>query len=156
MTPTASLLAALSRPSAHPLSAGLRPWRRSLAPAEAIRCRAAALLGAALTGSGPRERAIIAAATESLAALGDAHSFVTTEAARARSAAQHAHDAVTALPAADRVPVLVAVVRSLLDDAHDAMLTLDRAVRDAATWRGYELTAAHEAAAARIVREAGL
>lgn len=156
MTPTASLLAALSRPSARPLAAGLRPHRRGLAPAEAIRCRAAALLGAALTGSGPRERAIVTAAAASLAALGDAHAFVATESARARAAAHRAHDAVTALPAADRVPVLVATVRSLLDDAPDVMLPLDRAVRDAATWRGYAVTAAHEAAAARIVGEAGL
>ena len=43
----------------------------ALAPAVAVRSRVAALLGSALQGSGPRERAILTAAAESLAALGD-------------------------------------------------------------------------------------
>ena len=75
---------------------------------------------------------------------------------RARQVAQRLHDAVTALPEADRVPALVAVVRTLLDDAPDAMVTLDRAMRDAATWREVGITAEHERTAAELVREVGL
>ena len=156
MTPTASLLAALSRPSVRPLAAGLRPFRRSLAPAEALRCRCAALLAEAIDGSGPTERAVAAAARAAHDGLGRVHTFAATEAARARAVDLRLRAAVAALPYADRVPVCVAVVRALLDDAPDVMLPLDRAVRDAATWRGYAVTAAHEAAAARIVGEAGL
>ena len=153
MTPVARTLAALRTPLPPPsrAPAGLRPYRRSLAPAVAVRSRVAALLGSALQGSGPRERAILTAAAESLAALGDAHAYVASESADARATAQRAHDAVAALPVADRVPVLVAVVRALLDDAPDAMLPLDRAIRDAARWRGYAPTPEHEAAALAII-----
>lgn len=154
----ASLLAFAARPLPPPSTAprGLHPHRRSLDAATALRCRAAGLLAAALQGSGPRERALIDAAARSLADLGAAHVLVASESARARQVAQRLHDAVTALPEADRVPVLVAIVRTLLEDAPDAMVTLDRAMRDAATWREVGITAEHERAAAELVREVGL
>jgi hypothetical protein len=153
VTPTASLLAALSRPLPPPdaAPAGLRPYRRSLAPAEAVRCRCAGLLGGALTGSGPSERAILAAAAESLHALVTAHAMTAWESGASRAAASRAHSAVALLPANNRAPVLVAMVRALLVDAPDVMLPLDRAVRDAAKWRGCAPTAEHEATAAEIL-----
>jgi hypothetical protein len=43
------------------------------------------------------------------------------------------------------------MVRALLDDAPDAMLPLDRAVRDAARWRGCAPTAEQESTAAKIL-----
>lgn len=152
-----SLLAALSSPLPPPSAAprGLHPHRRTLDAPTAIRCRAAGLLAAALHGHGPRERAILDAAARSLADLGDAHVMVASESVRARQLAQRVHDAVTALPDADRVPVLVAAVRALLDDTHDAMVALDRAMRDGAAWRGCEPTDAHERVAADVLREAG-
>ena len=60
-------------------------------------------------------------------------------------------DAVTALPREQHTPVLVAVIRALLDDSPEVALPLDRAVRDAARAHGHEVTAEHEAEAARIV-----
>ena len=154
----ASLIAFAARPLPPPSTAprGLHPHRRTLDATTALRCRAAGLLAAALQGSGPRERALVDAAARALADLGDVHVLVASESARARQVAQRLHDAVTALPEADRVPVLVAVVRALLDDAPDAMVTLDRAMRDAATWREVGITAEHERAAAELVREVGL
>ncbi len=150
-----ALAAPLAAPS-QPLGAGLRPYRRELSPAEALRCRCAALLAEAIDGSGPTERAVAAAARAAHRDLGRVHVFAATEAARARAVDLRLRLAVEALPEADRVPVCVAVVRALLDDAPDVMLPLDRAVRVAAEWRGYELTAAHEAAALAIVaREVG-
>ena len=154
----ASLLAFAARPLPPPSTAprGLHPHRRGLDAATALRCRAAGLLAAALQGNGPRERALIDAAARALADLGDVHVLVASESARARQVAQRLHNAVTALPEADRVPVLVAVVRALLDDAPDAMLPLDRAVRDGAAWRDCAPGDGHERTAAELVREVGL
>lgn len=160
MTPTASLLAFAVRPLPPPSQApaGLRPYRRSLAPAEAVRCRVAALLGGDdLWGTGKAARLILDAAGEALAALGREHVYLGSESMVARRCALGALEAIYALPAADRVPVLVAAVRALLEDAPDAMLPLDRAIRDAATWRGNAPTAEHEVLAAAILaREVGL
>ncbi len=151
----ASLIAFAARPLPPPSTAprGLHPHRRSLDATTALRCRAAGLLAAALQGDGPRERALLDAAAQSLAALEDVHVLVASESTCARQIAQRLHDAVTAQPEADRVPVLVAIVRSLLDDAPDAMLPLDRAVRDAARHHAHAVTAEHEAAALALLAE---
>jgi hypothetical protein len=65
------------------------------------------------------------------------------ERARAQDAAERLWDLVAAQPDADRVPVLVALARSLLDDAPDQCVDLDRALRDAAARHGWPISAAH-------------
>lgn len=55
-------------------------------------------------------------------------------------------------PAEDRVPLVAAIVRDLLDGAPASCVLLDRAVRDACE-RRYVPTAEHRASAARIVAE---
>jgi len=59
--------------------------------------------------------------------------------------------ALMAAPAEDRACLGVAVVRTLLDDAPDRCVDLDRAVRDAARVHLHAVTAEHTAAAARMV-----
>ena len=60
---------------------------------------------------------------------------------------------ILAVPDDARACVGVAVVRALLDDAPDACVALDRAVRDAARVHAPQITASHEAVAARIIAE---
>lgn len=72
--------------------------------------------------------------------------------AAVRARAEVLWDRVTALPEADRVQVVVAVVRELLADAPDECEALDRAARDGAEWHGREPTEAHEAMAAEVLR----
>lgn len=63
------------------------------------------------------------------------------------------HDAVHALPDDAKVPVVLVMVRDLLTDEEHGE-ALDRAVRDAIVWYGAAITTAHEATAAKVLREA--
>lgn len=149
----APLLAALSRPLPPPSSA---PWGKHQRAARidrdvALRCRVAALLALAIDGDGPRERAIVAAARESFAALLTEHAFVESEAEAARVVDRVLRERLFALPVGDRVPACVATVRALLDDTHDSMEALDRATRDCAAWRDVAVTVHHEVYADALV-----
>jgi len=68
--------------------------------------------------------------------------------------------ALVALPDADRACVGVALVRSLLDDppdaVADALVSLDRAVRDAAKVHAHMVTTAHAETARGIATGVGL
>jgi len=66
--------------------------------------------------------------------------------------ANAARSMAVALPAADRVPVLCAVVRDLLEDAPSSCVALDIAVREACEKR-HPTTDAHRAEAVRIIAE---
>lgn len=74
--------------------------------------------------------------------------------ARAQALAIALRDRVAALPTAERVPVLLAVLRALLDDAPtDDAVALDRAITAAARAEGVTPDAEHVGTAARIVGE---
>jgi hypothetical protein len=64
--------------------------------------------------------------------------------AAAQESAERLWDLVAAQPEGERVPVLVALARSLLDDAPEHCVDLDRALRDAAARHGWPVSAEHE------------
>lgn len=66
--------------------------------------------------------------------------------------ANAARERTVALPRADRVPVLCAIVRELLTDAPSSCVALDIAVREACEKR-HPTTDAHRAEAAKIIAE---
>ena len=80
--------------------------------------------------------------------------LVVPLAARARliDLAEAVRDVMREELPADRVPLVAAIVRDLLDGAPASCVLLDRAVRDACE-RRYVPTAEHRACAARIVAE---
>lgn len=138
--PLVGLLGALASPRLPPpvLALTPAPWQVATYLAEAVR----GTDGARRIGAAAREFAFALpprpAATHGLA--------------RARAIALR--DRVAALSAVDHVPVLLAVLRALLDDAPtDAAVTLDRAITDAARAEAVTPTAAHLDAAARLVAE---
>ena len=72
--------------------------------------------------------------------------------AAAQAAAERLWDLVEAQPEGDRVPVLVAVSRALLDDAPDHCVDLDRAWRECSTRHGWPVRGPHaETARALLV-----
>ena len=70
----------------------------------------------------------------------------------ARLDAVRLHTSAAALPPADHVGTLVALVRELLDSAPAACISLDRAVRNAAKLNGHAPTPAQEERAGEILR----
>jgi hypothetical protein len=68
----------------------------------------------------------------------------------AQADAERLWDLVAEQPEGDRVPVLVALARQLLEDAEDHCVDLDRALRDAAARHGWPVSAEHEATAAAL------
>jgi hypothetical protein len=145
VTPTASLLAFVRRPLPPP-SIAMR------GVADTRRARLACLLCTAFRSAGSAHVAAIHhRATEAARAMVDLHRYTDAEADAHRATAIDVRDAVAALSDAQRTPVLVAVVRELLDGAPAACVALDRTVRDAAAWHEHPVTAEHEALAAAIV-----
>lgn len=141
----APLLAALSRPLPPPSHAmrGVADTRRA---------RLACLLCSAFRSAGSAHVAAIHhRAVEAARAMVDLRRYSDAESGEHRACAIRVRDTVAALPAADRTPVLVAVVRELLADAPACCEAVDRAVRDAAAWHEHPVTAAHEALAAAII-----
>jgi hypothetical protein len=112
---------------------------------------ACVLAQALLSGGSVHVRAIHHAAELVRPLLMDVAPCTLDDRARQLRRAIALRDAVTALPREQHTPVLVAVIRTLLDDSPEVALPLDRAVRDAARAHGHEVTAQHEAEAARIV-----
>lgn len=62
--------------------------------------------------------------------------------------------AIEALQGDARLPVVLVVLRELLNDAPDEAEALDRAVVEGVAHYGVEITAAHRDTAARILEEA--
>ena len=134
------LLGALAAPAAVApvLAPRPEPWR------------VATYLTEALHGS-RGARSIGAAARELAFALPACPMETSREAWRVASALQ---GAAMALPPDDRAPVVLALVRRLLDDAPtDAAVALDRAVVSARAAEGVTPTDTQRAAADRLLRE---
>lgn len=108
----------------------------------------AALLCAAIT-SRRDARVVRELRRASLEVLARARA-TTAQRAQAQADAEQLWDLVAEQPEGDRVPVLVALARQLLEDADDHCVDLDRALRDAAARHGWPVSAEHEATAAAL------
>ena len=114
----------------------------------AVRSVIAAFLCAAIT-SRRDARVVRELRRASLEVLARARA-TTAQRAQAQADAEQLWDLVAEQPEGDRVPVLVALARQLLEDADDHCVDLDRALRDAAARHGWPVSAEHEATAAAL------
>ena len=143
MTLTAAIALVLARPD---------PVVRVRPSATTLRALLAATLATCLDArASAAVRRVRLAAAVARGALLDGCALTAEDEADAYRAALRLRERAREQPAADRTPVLVALMRELLADAPDCCEELDRAVRDAARAHGHEVTAEHEAEAARIV-----
>lgn len=148
MTPTASLLAALSRPLPPPSAVVAR---------DPSRARIACHLCSAIGVAGDAELvALRHRARETCHRLDREYRPAPAAQLSRRAQATAVWSAIMELPEADRIGVLVAAVRELLADAPACCVAVDRAVRDAARRFDHEVGERHEAAALAILaREVG-
>lgn len=117
----------------------------------AVRSVIAAFLCAAITSR--RDARIVRELHKAAREVLERSRITLTQRHAAQADATRLWDLVALQPEADVIPVLVALARSLLVDADDYCVDLDRALRDAASRHGWPVSARHEEAAATLASQ---